>query len=87
MSQFIQGDTNVKEEEITNVESVDIPYLRELDLKTVGQGRGVFVETYGCQMNVSDTEIIKSIMLQSGFTESQSAEQVLTHLYISSSFV
>ena len=33
----------------------------------VGQGKTIFIETYGCQMNVGDTEIVVSIMQQEGY--------------------
>lgn len=32
------------------------------------------VETYGCQMNLSDTEIVRSILLQSGHTETSTID-------------
>ena len=33
----------------------------------IGEGRKLFIETYGCQMNVGDTEIIISILQQHGY--------------------
>jgi len=43
----------------------------ELNINTlrplVGCGRKLFVETYGCQMNVGDTEIVVSIMQREGY--------------------
>lgn len=32
-----------------------------------GDGRKLFVETYGCQMNVGDTEIVVSVMQAEGY--------------------
>ena len=32
-----------------------------------GAGRKLFIETYGCQMNVSDTETVVSIMQREGY--------------------
>jgi len=55
-----------------------VPYL---DFNpTHGEGRSVFVESYGCQMNVSDTDIVYSIMINSGFTKAQTADNV--HLLV-----
>lgn len=43
----------------------------ELDKNTLrplqGDGRKLFVETYGCQMNVGDTEIVVSVMQSEGY--------------------
>ena len=33
----------------------------------VGEGKKIFIETYGCQMNVGDSEIVVSIMQQEGY--------------------
>jgi len=42
--------------------------------------RSVFIETYGCQMNVSDSEIVASVLRESGYgltTEESEADVVL----------
>lgn len=43
-----------------------IPYL-DYDPTEIGEGRKVFIESYGCQMNVSDTQIAYSIMAGAGY--------------------
>ncbi len=40
-----------------------------------GQGRKVFFETYGCQMNVNDTEIAWSILQENGFSKTSSIKE------------
>lgn len=51
---------------------VDIPILDDLDAprlagdETTGR-RLVFLETYGCQMNVSDSEIVASVLRSAGY--------------------
>ena len=32
-----------------------------------GNGRKLYIESYGCQMNFSDSEIVASILLETGF--------------------
>ena len=39
----------------------------------------VYFETYGCQMNVNDTEIAWSILKDEGYTKTQDVEQVPTY--------
>ncbi|WP_413291452.1 tRNA (N6-isopentenyl adenosine(37)-C2)-methylthiotransferase MiaB [Bdellovibrio sp. HCB337] len=41
----------------------------------IGQGRGVFISTYGCQMNVNDTERMYSLLEMANFTPVQTAEE------------
>ncbi len=41
----------------------DVNTLRPLP----GKGRKLFIETYGCQMNVSDTEVVVSVMQAEGY--------------------
>ncbi len=40
-----------------------------------GEGRRLFVETYGCQMNVGDTEIVVSIMQREGYFHTDRIEE------------
>lgn len=49
-----------------------IPYLEDIDYS--GHGRKVFFEVYGCQMNVNDTEIVWSILKDSGYEKTESAD-------------
>ena len=39
-----------------------------------GTGRKLYVETYGCQMNVGDTEIVVSLMQREGYVYTERAE-------------
>lgn len=54
---------------------IDLKSLRPLS----GDGAKVYVETYGCQMNVSDSEVVVSIMQDEGYryTEDIAAADVI----------
>lgn len=41
-----------------------VPYLAVSDW---GEGRKYYIEVYGCQMNVSDTEVLMSVLNKSGY--------------------
>ena len=49
--------------------SVQAASLMNLPASTplINQEKSVYIKTYGCQMNVSDSEIVRSILLGSGF--------------------
>ena len=51
--------------------NVNINNLRPL----TGSGRKLYIETYGCQMNVGDSEIVVSIMQQEGYRYTESLEE------------
>lgn len=40
-----------------------------------GEGRKLFIETYGCQMNVGDTEIVVSVMQREGYVHTDRIEE------------
>lgn len=40
-----------------------------------GQGRKLFIETYGCQMNVADTEVVVAIMQREGYVYTDRIDQ------------
>lgn len=40
-----------------------------------GEGRKLFIETYGCQMNVGDTEIVVSILQEEGYRYTEKIEE------------
>lgn len=50
-----------------------IPYVNESDYN--GRGRKVFLEVYGCQMNVNDTEIVWSILKSKDYVKVASSEE------------
>lgn len=43
-----------------------------LEAETAGS---FFIETYGCQMNVSDSEVVRAILLEAGFREADRLEE------------
>lgn len=50
---------------------------QELDLKstTVNEERKLFIETYGCQMNIADTEVVASVMQMDGYVVTDQLEE------------
>ena len=40
-----------------------------------GTGRKLYIETYGCQMNVGDSEIVVSLMQREGYVHTEHIEQ------------
>ncbi len=62
--------------------TIDLPVLdpqqasqAEAPFHSTGTGRRVYVETYGCQMNVSDSEIVLGVLHQSGYERADSVEE------------
>ena len=46
-------------------------YRANINVKDIGVGKSYFVKTYGCQMNEHDTENLKALLEEMGFSECQ----------------
>ncbi|UFH53541.1 tRNA (N6-isopentenyl adenosine(37)-C2)-methylthiotransferase MiaB [Spirosoma sp. KNUC1025] len=53
-------------------EQIDLPHTSEEEL-AVGKKR-LYIESYGCQMNFADSEIVAAVMRNAGFATTSSAE-------------
>lgn len=74
LSDFIRESTKKQRQKaiIPSIEDTK-EYLNPEDLN--GNNRTVCYVTYGCQMNVSDMEIVRSIMKEYGFVETEKREK------------
>lgn len=68
LKEFITGTTSP-----TTLDPLDIPYLPS-SVKTVRKQK-VYFDVYGCQMNLSDTEIVWSILKNEGFEKTEIEEE------------
>ncbi|GAB3940026.1 tRNA (N6-isopentenyl adenosine(37)-C2)-methylthiotransferase MiaB [Spirosoma harenae] len=57
----------------TDKEPIDLPRTSEDEL-AVGKKR-LYIESYGCQMNFADSEIVAAVMRNAGFATTSSAEE------------
>ena len=65
---------NLQEAKVRNsreVQYIDAQIVRDVSLF---KGKNYFIKTYGCQMNVHDTELIKNLVEGIGFTEVEKME-------------
>ena len=54
---------------------VEIKYVdANVDIKKIFEGKKFFIRTYGCQMNVHDSEQIKAYLKKLGYTETDTLE-------------
>jgi len=67
---------NYKEAKLRNKESViREEYEFDDNLSSIGVGKTYHVKTYGCQMNEHDSENIKAMLEELGFTEEENMEK------------
>ncbi|SDL47294.1 tRNA (N6-isopentenyl adenosine(37)-C2)-methylthiotransferase MiaB [Siphonobacter aquaeclarae] len=55
-------------------EGIDLPRLLEDEQNAAGKKK-LYIESYGCQMNFSDSEIVASIMREKGYATTSSPEE------------
>lgn len=69
LKEFLIAGKNIPTSELDH----SIPYLesRQFD----GNGRKVFFEIYGCQMNSNDGEVVYSVLKSSGYTKVDSIDE------------
>ena len=68
---------NLKEAKVRTKKDVRIirdDYKLTESMKTIGEGKKYYLKTYGCQMNVHDSENLKAILEDMSFTESDTME-------------
>ncbi len=59
----------------TSTTPIQTPILKTYSNQDIGKGRGVYVSTYGCQMNVNDSERMYSLLEMANFTPVPTPEQ------------
>ncbi|MEX2569567.1 MAG: tRNA (N6-isopentenyl adenosine(37)-C2)-methylthiotransferase MiaB [Cyclobacteriaceae bacterium] len=65
----------IKDINIINKEENQQCEVKVTSEDNTGQGKKLYIESYGCQMNFSDSEIVASIMKQNGFDTTSAYHQ------------
>ncbi len=65
------GDLNI----LTDQDKEACEVVKVSENKNTGKERKLYIESYGCQMNFSDSEIVSSIMAENGFDTTSSFEE------------
>ncbi|XP_054429859.1 mitochondrial tRNA methylthiotransferase CDK5RAP1 isoform X2 [Pteronotus mesoamericanus] len=72
--QHFLRSASVPQEKLSSPDAVDPPPYLTVD-ELLGRQRKVYLETYGCQMNVNDTEIAWSILQKSGYLRTRNLQE------------
>ena len=66
---FIMSEPNYRRERQRGKEEVKVLYEQAVpeELRAFGKGKKYLIQTYGCQMNEHDTEVMKGLFEQMGF--------------------
>ncbi|KAI9277441.1 tRNA-I(6)A37 thiotransferase enzyme MiaB [Sporodiniella umbellata] len=75
LSDFLsQRDMKKKPLDAALIQPDQVPYL-QAQTEQLGKGRKFYIEVYGCQMNVNDTEILNAIMKKTGYERTTSIDE------------
>uniref|UniRef100_A0A0K2TYT2 CDK5RAP1-like protein n=1 Tax=Lepeophtheirus salmonis TaxID=72036 RepID=A0A0K2TYT2_LEPSM len=74
---------NPKHSDQIPTKATPVPYINEIDLD--GGGRRVFLDVKGCQMNVSDAEVVQSVLLKYGYKFTRDPADAQIHLLVTCS--
>lgn len=74
LSDFMKKTATDSSDEIP-LPSSTAHYLDQYNARFEQKSKKMFIETYGCQMNVNDTEIIQGIMQNAGYSATNSIEE------------
>lgn len=55
------------EDHVIGGSHMDDLFRRQMESSTLLKAKSYFIETYGCQMNVADTEIVASVLEGAGY--------------------
>lgn len=80
LQDFIRGGPTRTPADGLQADSEPSYLSQDLDL---GNSRKVYFETYGCQMNVSDTDIACSILQNKGYQKTVHLNEVQCYYFIS----
>ena len=65
----------IKDIDIIGAEAVEVCDYKTTTEENTGKGKKLYIESYGCQMNFSDSEIVASIMKDNGYDTTSEFEQ------------
>jgi len=61
-------------------DGLDVPRISEDQVVANSFGKKVYIESYGCQMNFADSEVVTSILQENGYSTTSNLKEAHTIL-------